>query len=178
MKWQRTGSANMEEKFLFGDLSKFAIQGTIFHDISQPDLKAGSICFVCDGEMIGDYEATVILNTVEIMLRQKLNWHNKHLASDLFEMERHDLVEHVEHAFNQCETAEESIRYDSLYLAPGPGEAFDGETILWLEKNGMDRLVWQKFETVEVKEIFMPSGLVTRTIQEFIEFIVQSINGH
>jgi hypothetical protein len=168
----------MEEEFLFGDSSIFAIQGAIFHDISKPGLKFGRICFVCNGELIGDYETTVVLYTIANGLQKKLKDHDVNLARQLFSMECHDLIDHVEQLFNKCETAEESARIDSLYLAPGPGEAFDGEIVIWLENAFFDRLVWRKFMSTDIKELFVQVGTVEHTIKLFIDSILTQPREH
>lgn len=114
--------------------------------------------------------------TVANGLQKKLKDHDTDLAQRLFTMECHDLIEHVEQAFNECETAEESARIDSLYLAPGPGEGFDGEIVIWLDDRFFDRLVWRKFMTTDIKELFVEVGTVKHTIKLFIDYILSLVS--
>jgi len=167
--------ASMNDEFLFGDSSGFAIRVIILpHNIEKPNLKLGKICMVCDGEILGDFETVVLLNTVAIQLEQKLKEHDKNISAKFFTMERHDLIDHVEHVLLQCKTYVETRSYESLFLAPGPSEAFDGEVVVWLENYEFDRLVWRRFGATKIKELFMPSNTVTHVIKEFIEFTLET----
>ena len=160
----------MDNKFVFGDPSFFSIQGMHQSRISTSNNEFGNVCITCGGEILGDSNIVVILATVAGQLKQKLKEHNEFLSEKLFLFERHALLDYIEQSLSQSQTYADAAPYESLFLAPGASEAFDGETIVWLNYKDLDRLVWRKFGTQEVKELHVPFGTVACVVQNFINF--------
>ena len=158
-------------KFSFGDTSSFAIQGEICTDIVYSNYHFGKINMICGGDILGNY-GTVVLDVAANALKKKILRRDKELAGNLFAKEKDEAFNYIENVLENSDSQSEWNMYYSMYLESNVAEAFDGETVIWLTDSRHDRLIWQKFECTEIKEIYIEHGIVEKAVNEFYEFVM------
>ncbi|WP_234012227.1 Imm42 family immunity protein, partial [Cronobacter dublinensis] len=57
---------------------------------------------------------------------------------------------------------------ESLWITLNLAPCLDGDTIILLSNNLFDRVVWKKFNSKDVGEIFLPAGYVFKQFESLL----------
>ncbi|ELY2909812.1 hypothetical protein SMC87_004337 [Cronobacter dublinensis] len=146
---------------LIGDKALFAFKLAIDKDLV-------SVNIFCGSEGMGDNNQYSQLKTFSSLINGKLRAYNYELADEIKDLDKDAIYSYVVHGCENAENWMESQRLESLWITLNLAPCLDGDTIILLSNNLFDRVVWKKFNSKDVGEIFLPAGYVFKQFESLL----------
>ncbi|WEP45485.1 immunity 42 family protein [Cronobacter dublinensis subsp. infanticibi] len=149
---------------LIGDKTLFAFKLAVDNDFVSVDIFCGS-------EEMGDNNQYVQLKTFSSLIDGKLRAYNYELADEIKGLDKDAIYSYVVHGYENAGNWIESQRLESLWITLNLALCLDGDIIILLSNNLFDRVVWKKFNSKDVGEIFLPAGYVFKQFESLLNIL-------
>ncbi|EOC1568901.1 hypothetical protein ACI1AR_004360 [Cronobacter dublinensis] len=149
---------------LIGDKTLFAFKLAVDNDFV-------SVNIFCGSEEMGDNNQYVQLKTFSSLINGKLRAYNYELADEIKGLDKDAIYSYVVHGYENAGNWIESQRLESLWITLNLALCLDGDIIILLSNNLFDRVVWKKFNSKDVGEIFLPAGYVFKQFESLLNIL-------
>lgn len=168
---------------LFGNKDIFAIESSYYSSDSSSDdsekYSFGCISAWIGGSQIGDPSLTVILETPVSYFMESIKNCGSRVSNSFFGMSYIEIWEFLNTAlwgddqdfiekYSLLELTEFEKKYSKYSIFTNFSEAFDGETVFLIESDSSEKIIWQDFQSKEIKEHTITLGTYKRIVDAFL----------